>query len=118
MVGNLVNSRNTQTDGAGTHLQLTNIYYEASSDKLYVTANDFSSAEGYPQTSPNGWVYIYNACNLSFDSFHLLGSRITEAIWPWNGYWWEVGWDTHQIHQIDSSWNLVASHNLSGPNYF
>lgn len=116
LAGNLITSRNTGTDGDGLHHQLCNIYYDKTTDKLYVAANDFTSAEGYPQTDPNGWVLIYNASDLSFDSYHKLPGRITESIVPWNGYWWEVGWDTHQIRQLDDTFTLINTFDLPGPN--
>jgi hypothetical protein len=112
---NLVDSRDTELDGSGTHHQLAGIYYNASDSKLYICANDFDSAEGDPQTSPNGWVYIYNASDLSFDTYHSLGSKISEQVVKWGGYWWEVNWGAHEVRQFDTSFTLVDSHSLDGP---
>ena len=108
--GSLIDSRDTGADGEGLHTQVAGVYPDRAG-KLYVCANNFLSSEGETQSDPKGWVLEYDD-ELNFITSHSLGAKITEAIWPWNGYWWEVNWSAHEIRQFNSSFSLVAAHAL------
>lgn len=107
----LVDSRDTELDGAGSHNQIAGIYYDDSTDKLYVAANNFFFGQVVGQ---QGWVHEYNASDLSFVTYHDTGANICEQVWPWGGYWWQVNANAHEILQFDLSWNLVDTHALPG----
>jgi hypothetical protein len=106
---NLVGSRNMGADGAAGHTQINGLYYDSGTDKLYVCANNYNII---PSAPGNGWVFEVSPYDLSVITYHDLGSKLTEAVFPWGGYWWEVNASAHEIRQFNSSWTLVNTHAL------
>lgn len=116
--GTLVTSRDTASDGSATHTQLSGVFYNPADDRLYCTANDFvtneNSGSSWPQIDPHGWVYVYEASDLSFVEYHSLGGWISEGLTLHDGSWWEVNASDHNIRQYDSSFTLIDTYALPG----
>jgi hypothetical protein len=103
---NLVGSRDMGADGAAGHTQINGLYYDSGTDKLYVCANNYSD------TPHHGWVFEVSPYDLSLITYHDLGTKWSEAVFAWGGYWWEVNASAHEIRQFNSSWTLVNTHAL------
>ncbi|RLI53783.1 MAG: hypothetical protein DRP09_14830 [Candidatus Thorarchaeota archaeon] len=80
--------------------------------KLYVGANNFDTAQKH------GWIFVYNASDLSYIEKHQVKDHYCEGCDYHDGYWWVVYHDWPYVSKYDSNWNWVADYALeSGGEY-
>lgn len=112
---NLIATIDTETFTAppGSHRQANGLHYDAAADLLYICANNYQNPGG-AQPSDRGWVFIVNATTGALVSSHDLGAKLTEAVFPWNGEWWEVNATAWEIRRFDAAWSLLGTYPLPG----
>jgi len=102
----LVARRNLGPEAAGLHTQVNGLHYDATSGILYVCANN------WPSTA-RGWVLELDPTDLSTTTYtELTGAKWTEAIFPHDGFWWEVNASGHEIRKFNTSFVLQDTYAL------
>ena len=104
----LITYRDVTSDNSGLHTEVSGVYYDSVTDHLLVGANNYNT------TPEAGWIYEYNASDLSFIQAFDLGSRWVEACVLYGGNWFVVSANAHEIAEFDDSWNLIQVHSLPG----
>jgi hypothetical protein len=85
--------------------QVNNIFCK--DGKLYLGACDF------PDSPPQGWIMVYNASDLSYDTVHSVGAIECEGCAFYDGFWWVVRGDSGQIQKWNTNWVHQTNYNLT-----
>lgn len=101
----LQNSHDCSADWPAGCTQVNNIFYK--DGKLYLGACD------YPDATPEGWIMIYNANDLSYDAVHSVGAIECEGCTYYDGYWWVIRGDQGQVKKYNTSWVHQTDYNLT-----
>ena len=105
---NLVQDKDCSFDNGGAHEQVNGIYYDQPTGHLFIGANNYST------TPHEGWIYEYDASDLSFVAAHDVGAIWSEGCTKYDGHWFVVSANSHTITEFDDNWDLVKVHNLPG----
>jgi len=84
--------------------QLNSLCYK--DGKLYIGANNYNNIPKH------GWIFVYNASDLSYVEKHQVKDYYCEGCDYHDGYWWVVydGWN--YVSKYDSNWNWIADYPL------
>lgn len=111
-VGALLHSFNGVDAMTAASEQVNGLYFDAATNKLYSGANNWNT------TPYAGWVVEYDVASdgsLAYVAEHSVGAHVCEGCALYDGSWWVVYHDLHEIHQYDLSWGFVAAHSLPAP---
>jgi len=102
-----VRKRNVESNLPGNATQINHLFYK--DNKIYAGCNNWWSGQG-----EYSWVMIFNADDLTYNSNIPLG-RIgaSEGQTYYNSSWWLVFNNRMHTRRYDSSWNYIATYNLT-----
>jgi len=102
---NLVASRDTASDAPVAKEQINHIFHK--DGKLYIGASNYNT------TPKESWIVVYNASDLTPDSYHVVKDYWCEGCCFHDGYWWVVYIDYKYVSKYNTAWEWQADYELT-----